>query len=116
MTNEAEIRKLSFEQIKELLTDPFRVLVEEGRVIHICAYGQDSSEVLEEVSISTAAHDLIRQLSRSNIIHKAKWGQNIISDIPDFASFYDIHRGDIYGIQTEDEYQLAKSLELAESR
>jgi hypothetical protein len=30
--------------------------------------------------------------------------------------FYDIHRGDIYGKQTDDEYEIAASLQLAEAR
>lgn len=116
MSEIKEIRKLSFEELKEILRDPFRVIVEEGNATHICEYGQETYKVLERVSLSSEAHELIKHLSTNNIIYKSKWGRNIVSDIPDFATFYDIHRGDIYGNQTDDEYEIAASLELAEAR
>jgi hypothetical protein len=111
-----EVRQITFEDLKELLRNPFQALVEEGDTTHICEYGDQRNKVIEEVSLSSEVHKLLRHLGSSNIIHKGKWGNNIVSDLPDFASFYDIHRGDIYSKQTDEQYALAVSLDLAESK
>ncbi|MCP4588643.1 hypothetical protein [Pseudoalteromonas sp.] len=62
-----EVRQLTFEDLKELLRNPFQALVEEGDTTHICEYGDEKNKVIEEVSLSSEVHKLLRHLGSSSI-------------------------------------------------
>lgn len=114
MIQNSKARKLSFEEIKELLRDPFRVLVEDQGSLSVCNYGQGNFDVIEDVDINPEMYSYIQYLAGANIVHKGTFQNNVSPDTK-IASFFDIHRGDIYGNQTDDAYELAVSLELAET-
>lgn len=112
MHSNTNTRQLTFEDIKDVLNDTLQVLVEEGRTLHICNRNHDKVEVLEQVFVSDEVHMLLRHLCKYKIIYKGKC-KNIVSDIPDFATFYDIYRSYEYGTQPREALELAKSLGVA---
>ena len=46
---EEQLKELTFDEIRKILIDPFRVLVQEGTWAYICTYGSETIEVIEEV-------------------------------------------------------------------
>ena len=49
---EEQLKELTFDEIRKILIDPFRVLVQEGTWAYICTYGSETIEVIEEVKIN----------------------------------------------------------------
>ena len=112
---EEQLKELTFDVIREILLDPFRVLVQEGTWAYICTYGSGTIEVIEEVKINKVALNFLVDLAEGQIVFKDKC-ENIKSDIPNKACFYDIWRHGVYSEQSDYAYDIASTIGLAEAK
>jgi len=105
-------RKLNFEGLKELLIDPWHVLVIEALSCEtfICTYGEQIYDIIEEVHLD---HDLFEQLNTledEKIIYSS--GFDELKDRLAIPSMVDLWREDAYGPQPDEAYEKAKSMGL----
>ena len=107
------IRLLSFENIKELLIDPWHVLILEENTskYFISTYGEHIYNIVEEVTIAPDFTYLLEKLVGDKVIYFASFcspDDTLVSN----SSFFELWREDAYGRQPDEAYEIALNMGL----
>lgn len=110
------LRELNFEEVKEVLIDPWHVLVVDalGGNYAICTYGEGESncEIVEEVEVDNDTAEQLSLLSDAEVIYYDSLDTDSIKQRMPMAHFFDLFREYAYGKQPDDAYAKALSLGL----
>lgn len=107
-------RNLSFEDVKEILIDPWRVLVVDslsGEFV-ICTSGQEIYDILEEVLIDRDTSEQLESIVDENIILYSSLNDEELKKYLPTPHFYELWNEDAYGHQPNEAYEKAKSMGL----
>jgi hypothetical protein len=107
---QSEIEWLSFDVLKKILIDPWRVIVVEpltGRLF-ISTYGGDEYEIIKQIDVDNNTYNMLSELADEGVIYFDSFGQVDIEIIN--PHFFDIWRGEVYGKQPN--HTVSKSIEL----
>ena len=107
-------RKLSFEDVKEVMIDPWRVLVVNslsGETV-ICTSGQGVYDIIEEVLLDRDTSEQLESLVEENIIFYGSPNNEDLKKYLPIPHFYELWHEDAYGHQPNEGYQKAKQMGL----
>lgn len=106
------LRQLSFNDLKELLIDPWHVLAIEALSCEtfICTYGMQVFDIIEKVHLDNGLFEQLISLEEEKIIYSCEFPE--VKDRLPLPSMVDLWREDAYGPQPDKAYEKAKSMGL----
>jgi hypothetical protein len=108
-------RQLNLEEIKELLIDPWHILVVDtlSNEMVICTYGKGVYDIVEEISVDHEIAGLLVKLEEESVIFYDSLDDEALKQKVPTAHFFDIWRESAYGPQPNEAKLKAVELGLA---
>jgi hypothetical protein len=96
-------RKLNFEEVKEILIDPWHVLLVSplgDSELFICTYGQGEHNIIEKVYVENDVSNTLTELEEAKVIWYDRLFEKHLMHEVIWPHFFDAWREEAYGVQS----------------